>query len=304
MPRPEPVHEPHKIKTVRLLSFPTPGGEEANLAEAHFNVRSLTPDEVRFDMNSWGSSAFSQEQMAGISWGTRRTPGPGTSRCWGGRPGGAGAPGSSARPTTSWAAEAGRGHPGPGDQRGPATPGDGRQGRAAPARRGAPDVRDRARSRSRGTWTSADWRRLTRGRPRSSTWRPSPTARPLSLANLKAVRALAERHGARVVLDVSRIMENACFMQRHEPGQGRADRRGGQGTSPRPPTCSQLDGAEDPSANMGGLLATDNPADHERFMNEVVVYEGLHTYGGMAGRTMEVWPAASGRWRTTSRSTG
>ncbi|MBW2257057.1 MAG: tyrosine phenol-lyase, partial [Deltaproteobacteria bacterium] len=35
-------------------------------------------------------------------------------------------------------------------------------------------------------------------------------------------------------------------------------------------------------------LTTDNPDDHERFMNEVVVYEGLHTYGGMAGRTMEV----------------
>ena len=49
-----------------------------------------------------------------------------------------------------------------------------------------------------------------------------------------------------------------------------------------------LDGAQDAKSNTGGLLATDNPALHERFMNEVVVYEGLHTYGGMAGRTMEV----------------
>jgi tyrosine phenol-lyase len=51
----------------------------------------------------------------------------------------------------------------------------------------------------------------------------------------------------------------------------------------------QLDAAQDPKCPTGGLLATDNPEDHERFMNEVVVYEGLHTYGGMAGRTMEVF---------------
>ena len=48
-------------------------------------------------------------------------------------------------------------------------------------------------------------------------------------------------------------------------------------------------GAQDPKSNTGGLLATDNPADNEHFMNEVVLYEGLHTYGGMAGRTMEVF---------------
>jgi tyrosine phenol-lyase len=44
----------------------------------------------------------------------------------------------------------------------------------------------------------------------------------------------------------------------------------------------------DPKCNTGGILTTDNPDDHEKFMNEVVVFEGLHTYGGMAGRTMEV----------------
>ena len=50
----------------------------------------------------------------------------------------------------------------------------------------------------------------------------------------------------------------------------------------------QMDGAQDPKCNTGGILTTDDPDVHEKFMNEVVVYEGLHTYGGMAGRTMEV----------------
>jgi tryptophanase len=50
----------------------------------------------------------------------------------------------------------------------------------------------------------------------------------------------------------------------------------------------QLDGAQDPKCNTGGLLSTDNADRPRALMNEVVVYEGLHTYGGMSGRTMEV----------------
>jgi len=49
-----------------------------------------------------------------------------------------------------------------------------------------------------------------------------------------------------------------------------------------------LDGAQDPSATPAESWRPTTPADHEHFMNAVVVYEGLHTYGGMAGRTMEV----------------
>mgnify|MGYP000293664760 CR=1 FL=1 len=47
-------------------------------------------------------------------------------------------------------------------------------------------------------------------------------------------------------------------------------------------TRCQMDGAQDPKCNTGGLLITDDPDIHEKFMNEVVVFEGLHTYGGMA----------------------
>ena len=41
--------------------------------------------------------------------------------------------------------------------------------------------------------------------------------------------------------------------------------------------------------NAGGLIATNVYELFDKYMNEVVVYEGLHTYGGMAGRTMEVF---------------
>lgn len=49
-----------------------------------------------------------------------------------------------------------------------------------------------------------------------------------------------------------------------------------------------FDAGQDAMSNVGGFLATNNPKEHEKHQNEVVVFEGLHTYGGMAGRTMEV----------------
>ena len=58
-------HEPHKIKTVRLLDFPPLDARKKYLAIAHFNVFNLTPSQVAFDMCSLGTSASSQEQLAG-----------------------------------------------------------------------------------------------------------------------------------------------------------------------------------------------------------------------------------------------
>ena len=60
-----PVCEPHKIKTVRLLSFPNREERKKHLAEADFNVFKLTPSQLSFDMCSLATSAFSQEQLAG-----------------------------------------------------------------------------------------------------------------------------------------------------------------------------------------------------------------------------------------------
>ena len=60
-----PSHEPHKIKTVRLLSFPTVEERRKHLADARFNVFNLTPRQVTFDMCSNAINAVSQEQLSG-----------------------------------------------------------------------------------------------------------------------------------------------------------------------------------------------------------------------------------------------
>jgi tyrosine phenol-lyase len=110
---------------------------------------------------------------------------------------------------------------------------------------------------------------------------------PVSMANARDVHALAHRHGIRVVLDATRAVENAYFIQQREPGYH--DRSVAEILLE---FCSYTDGCtmsgkKDALVNIGGWLALNDPALYEEASNLVVVYEGLHTYGGMAGRDME-----------------
>jgi tyrosine phenol-lyase len=110
---------------------------------------------------------------------------------------------------------------------------------------------------------------------------------PISLANMKAVYELARRYGVKVILDATRVAENAWFIQQREPGQ--------QGRSVADivkDLCASSDGCtmsakKDPLANIGGFLAVNDLEVAEAARNLLVAFEGLHTYGGMSGRDME-----------------
>jgi len=110
---------------------------------------------------------------------------------------------------------------------------------------------------------------------------------PVSMKNLIAVRELTGRHGIKIMLDMTRIAENAYFIQQREPGY--ADRTI---ASLVKEICSYTDGAtfsgkKDALVNIGGFLALNDEEKYQEASNLVVVYEGLHTYGGLAGRDME-----------------
>jgi tyrosine phenol-lyase len=110
---------------------------------------------------------------------------------------------------------------------------------------------------------------------------------PISMANIRAVHKLAQKHGIRVILDATRAVENAWFIQQREKGYA------GKGVAEiLREFCSFSDGCtmsgkKDALVNIGGWLAVNDKALYEEASNLVVVYEGLHTYGGMAGRDME-----------------
>jgi tyrosine phenol-lyase len=110
---------------------------------------------------------------------------------------------------------------------------------------------------------------------------------PVSMANLRATRALCQRHGVPIMLDATRAVENAYFIQQREAGF--ADRPVAEILRE---FCDLSDGCtmsgkKDPLVNIGGWLSLNDDDLADRARNLVVVYEGLHTYGGMAGRDME-----------------
>ena len=110
---------------------------------------------------------------------------------------------------------------------------------------------------------------------------------PISMVNLRAVRELTRRHGIKLVLDATRAAENAYFVKRREEGYG--DRSIAEILHE---TCSYSDAAtvsakKDLLTNIGGFLATFDESLFDEARSLVVVYEGLHTYGGLAGRDME-----------------
>ena len=110
---------------------------------------------------------------------------------------------------------------------------------------------------------------------------------PVSLENLRQLRELTKKHGILVIHDMTRVAENAYFIQRSEPGYQKTPIR-----EIVHEICSLTDGAtfsgkKDALVNIGGFLALNRRKDYIEASNLVVVYEGLHTYGGLAGRDME-----------------
>ncbi|MFN8294188.1 MAG: tyrosine phenol-lyase [Chitinophagales bacterium] len=110
---------------------------------------------------------------------------------------------------------------------------------------------------------------------------------PISIKNLKELRQYTRKHGIRIIHDMTRVAENAYFIQQRE--RGYADKAIKEIVKE---ICSLTDGAtmsakKDALVNIGGFMATNDWDVFEEARNLVVVYEGLHTYGGLAGRDME-----------------
>ena len=110
---------------------------------------------------------------------------------------------------------------------------------------------------------------------------------PVSMANVRALRDLCDRYGIPIYLDATRMVENAYFIQQREDGYNEKTV-----AEILKEFCSYTDGAwmsakKDNLVNIGGWLAVNDPDLFDALRNMVVVFEGLHTYGGMAGRDME-----------------
>jgi len=110
---------------------------------------------------------------------------------------------------------------------------------------------------------------------------------PISMQNMRELREWSLQHKIKVVHDMTRVAENAFFIQQREQGY--------ENKSVKEivyEICSLTDAAtmsskKDAMVNIGGFLAMNDEKLYEKACGLVVIYEGLHTYGGMAGRDME-----------------
>lgn len=110
---------------------------------------------------------------------------------------------------------------------------------------------------------------------------------PVSLANLRDVRAIADKYGLLVILDAARFAENAYFIKTREAGYAEKSI-----LDIVHEMCSLTDGCvmsakKDALVPMGGFIAVRDKALYERLKMPAILFEGFYTYGGMSGADME-----------------
>ena len=110
---------------------------------------------------------------------------------------------------------------------------------------------------------------------------------PVSMQNLRDVRATCNRYGIRMWCDATRAVENAYFIKEREPGYADKPVRAILREMMSHFDGCTMSGKKDCLVNIGGFLAMNDESILQDAREQVVIFEGMPTYGGLAGRDLE-----------------
>ena len=297
------IIEPFRIKMVEPIKMTTPGQREAILEAAHFNPFLIPAEDVLIDLlTDSGTSAMSSEQWAGMLRGDESYAG---AKSWfrfervlrdvTGMPHVLPTHQGRASERILFELVGGPGKVVPGNNHFDTTRANIEHSGAKAVDLVIDEARDpRNRFPFKGNLDPAKLERLIAevGAERVPLCMVTVTnnsggGQPVSLANLREVRAVCDRHGIPLFLDAARFAENAYLIKMRGPGQ--------QGRPVKEivrETFDLADGAtisakKDGLVNIGGVLLMRDDALAQRANNLLILTEGFVTYGGLAGRDLE-----------------
>ncbi|MCL1893733.1 MAG: tyrosine phenol-lyase [Holophagaceae bacterium] len=112
---------------------------------------------------------------------------------------------------------------------------------------------------------------------------------PVSMANMRAVRALCDKYGLKIFYDCTRCVENAYFIKMREEGYANKTIKEIVLEMFSYSDGATMSGKKDGLVNIGGFLAMNDDDLYTKSREMVVVFEGMPSYGGMTGRDMEAF---------------
>lgn len=110
---------------------------------------------------------------------------------------------------------------------------------------------------------------------------------PVSMANMRAVHELCSKNGIKVMFDATRCVENAYFIKTREKEYADATIAAILKEMMSYADGCTMSGKKDCLVNIGGFLCMNDDELYQKACEMVVLFEGMPSYGGLAGRDME-----------------